>query len=106
MKIKTDDFLQTLLTAPEKHKAKALKVLRGEISESSDQNAAKQAPGSLVMGMSAAAKHLGVSRPTLWRMIRAGRLQKVEIYPGAFRVNRSDLEAIAKTYERRTRKHV
>ncbi len=51
--------------------------------------------GPLLMGMSASAKFLGVSRATLWRMIRAGSLQKVEVLPGSFRLRRTDLQVIA-----------
>lgn len=51
--------------------------------------------GPLLVGMGAGAKLLGVSRATLWRMIRAGRLEKVELLPGSFRVRRADVEAIA-----------
>lgn len=51
--------------------------------------------GPLLYGMSAAAKFLGVSRATLWRAIKAKRLERVEIMPGSFRVRRADLEAIA-----------
>jgi len=47
------------------------------------------------MGMSEGANFLGVGRATLWRMIKAGRLEKVELLPGSFRVRRADLEAIA-----------
>ena len=35
--------------------------------------------GPLLVGMGAGAKLLGVSRATLWRMLRAGRLEKVEV---------------------------
>jgi len=52
-------------------------------------------PGPLLMGMSASAKLLGVSRVTLWRMIKGGMLPKIEILPGTFRIRRADLEAIA-----------
>ena len=52
-------------------------------------------PGPLLMGMSASAKLLGVSRATLWRMTKAGLLQKIEVLPGSFRLRRSDLETIA-----------
>jgi excisionase family DNA binding protein len=52
------------------------------------------------MHMGAAAEHLGVSRTTLWRMIREGRLQKVEVLPRSFRIRRGDLEAIASAKER------
>lgn len=54
------------------------------------------AVGPLLMGMAASAKFLGVSRTTLWRMINEGRLQKVEVLPGSFRLRRADLEAVAK----------
>ena len=57
----------------------------------------KEAPssGPLLLGMSAGAKLLGVSRATLWRMIKAGRLARVEVLPDSFRVRRADVEAIA-----------
>jgi hypothetical protein len=51
--------------------------------------------GPLLMGMTASAKLLGVSRATLWRMIKGGLLQKIEVLPGSFRIRRADLEAIA-----------
>ena len=42
--------------------------------------------------------HLCVCHPacraTLWRMIKAGALQKIEVLPGSFRLRRADLEAI------------
>jgi hypothetical protein len=51
--------------------------------------------GPLLMGMTASAQLLGVSRATLWRMIKGGLLQKIEVLPGSFRLRRADLEAIA-----------
>jgi excisionase family DNA binding protein len=51
--------------------------------------------GPLLLGMGAGAKLLGVSRATLWRMIKAGKLTKVEVLPGSFRVRRTDIEALA-----------
>lgn len=51
--------------------------------------------GPLLCGMSLAAERLGVSRATLWRMIKAGRLGRVEVLPGSFRVRTADLEAFA-----------
>jgi predicted DNA-binding transcriptional regulator AlpA len=50
--------------------------------------------GPLLLGMTASAKLLGVSRATLWRMIKGGLLQKIEVLPGSFRLRRADLEAI------------
>jgi excisionase family DNA binding protein len=55
----------------------------------------KETTGPLLLRMTASAKLLGVSRATLWRMIKRGLLQKVEILPGSFRLRRADLEAIA-----------
>lgn len=49
----------------------------------------------LLYGMTAAARFLGVSRATLWRILQSGRLKKLEIMPGSFRVRRADLEAFA-----------
>ena len=51
--------------------------------------------GPLLLGMGDGAKLLGVSRATFWRMIKAGRLAKVEVLPGSFRVRRADVEGIA-----------
>ncbi|MBW2714327.1 MAG: helix-turn-helix domain-containing protein [Deltaproteobacteria bacterium] len=44
-----------------------------------------------MLGMGDSAKLLGISRCTLWRLIKAGRLEKVEIYHNAYRLRRSDL---------------
>ena len=46
----------------------------------------------LLLGMGQAAAVIGVSRPTLWRMIRAGRLPKFEVLRGSFRIRRVDIE--------------
>ena len=51
--------------------------------------------GPLLLQMGQGAKLLGVSRATVWRMIQLGRLEKVEILPGTFRVRRADVEAVA-----------
>ena len=40
-------------------------------------------------------KLLGVSRATLWRMIKAGLFKKVEVLPDSYRLRRADLEAVA-----------
>jgi excisionase family DNA binding protein len=58
--------------------------------------------GPLLMSMGPAAKFLGVSRTTLWRMIQAGRLAKVEVLPGSFRVRRADLEVLAHGHRKAT----
>ena len=65
------------------------------ILESGVQEKPVAASGPLLMGMTASAKLLGVSRATLWRMIKAGSLQKIEVLPGSFRLRRADLQTIA-----------
>ncbi len=47
--------------------------------------------GPLLMTMTEGAKLLGVSRATLWRLSKFGRLPKVELFPGSLRVRRQDL---------------
>ena len=84
----TEDRLKRLFAAsPEQ-----MEAIDG-ILEFGVQKRPMATPGPLLMGMSASAKLLGVSRATLWRMIKAGRLTKVEVLPDSFRVRRADLEA-------------
>jgi excisionase family DNA binding protein len=40
---------------------------------------------------------LGVSRATLWRMLKEGSLEKVEIYHNSFRLRRADIMELART---------
>jgi excisionase family DNA binding protein len=86
----TDERLKKLLDAsPEQ-----LEAIDG-ILERRTGETFQVTPSPLLMGMSASARFLGVSRATLWRMIKAGLLQKVEVLRGRFRLRRADLEAIA-----------
>lgn len=87
----TADLLAAVVAATPERKASALKVLRGEVLESGS----RPVTGPLLMGIGAGAKFLGVSRATLWRACLAGRIQKVELFPGSYRVRREDLEALA-----------
>ena len=66
-----------------------------EVLDGTDQVPPSVMTGPLLMGISEGARYLGVSRTTLWRMIQSGRLTKVEIRKGSYRVRRLDLEAIA-----------
>ncbi len=52
--------------------------------------------GPLLLGMDAGAKFLGVSRSTLWRIVKSGRITPVEFRPGSFKVRRVDLEQLAR----------
>jgi excisionase family DNA binding protein len=51
--------------------------------------------GPFLLNMGNAASLMGVSRPTLWRMLNAGRLARVEVLPGTYRVRREEVEEIA-----------
>jgi transcriptional regulator of acetoin/glycerol metabolism len=53
-----------------------------EILEGKAPMIAERSTGPLLFGMSAAAKFLGVSRATLWRILQTGRLNKIEVLPG------------------------
>ena len=85
-----EELMQAALQAPEERKTAALKALRGEV-----EVMARPVIGPLLLGMGAGAKFLGVSRATLWRACQAGSIQKVELFPGSYRVRREDLEALA-----------
>jgi excisionase family DNA binding protein len=52
--------------------------------------------GPLLFGMDAGAKFLGVSRSTLWRLVKSGRITPVEFRPGSYKVRRADLEQLAR----------
>ena len=84
--VNIEELLQAFLSAGEDRRRNAVAALKGEAVVPSHKR------GPLLMGMGDAAAFLGVSRTTLWRMIQAGRIEKVEILPGRHRVRRADLE--------------
>lgn len=90
-----DQIIQAVFTAPDEAKSRALAILQGK------EPAPQPEPidGPLLMGMGDSAKLMGLSRATLWRMIRDGRLEKVEIYHNAFRLRRSDILALVNRKE-------
>lgn len=87
-----NDRLMKILQAPAEVQEKIDCLIEGRIPVPHPEPAA----GPLLMGSSAAARFMGISRATLWRMVKAGRLTKVEILPGSFRLRRADLLALAK----------
>ena len=89
-----EEIMQAALQAPDERKAEAVRILKGE-ARPSDDFAAAPGTGPLLLGMGEAARHLGVSRSTLWRLLRVQAIEKVELFPGSFRVRRSDLERLA-----------
>ncbi len=85
--VTNDQLIRAIFTATDESKTKALAVLEGREPINTDS-------GPLLLSMGEAAALLHVSRATLWRTIKAGRLPKVELYPGAFRLRRSDILAL------------
>jgi excisionase family DNA binding protein len=88
--VSNDDLIRAVFTATDEAKTRALAILEGR--DGSPSRPLDNGPLLLSMGEAAALLH--VSRATLWRTIKAGRLPKVELYPGAFRLRRSDILAI------------
>ena len=88
--VSNDDLIRAVFTATDEAKARALAILEGRAASPS----CPLDNGPLLLSMGEAAALLHVSRATLWRTIKAGRLPKVELYPGAFRLRRSDILAI------------
>jgi excisionase family DNA binding protein len=79
-----EQIILSVFTADDRAKVRALDILQGK--------EIKQAlRGPLLLGMGEAAELLGVSRATLWRMVKEGRLEKVEIYYNAYRLRLSDI---------------
>jgi len=88
MEVTNDELIQAIFKAKPERKSRALLILQGEdIPSHIDE------PLLLTMGEAAALLH--ISRATLWRCVKAKRLEKVELYPNAFRLRKSDVVALA-----------
>jgi excisionase family DNA binding protein len=79
-----EQIILAVFTAGDEDKVKALDILQGK-------EVRMALSGPLLLTMGEATDLLGVSRATLWRMIGAGVLEKVEIYPGSYRLRVSDI---------------
>ena len=79
-----EDVIPAVFPATPENRYRALQILK-------DQAPPEPIDGPLLVTMGESAELLGVSRATLWRMVRAGRLTKVEIYTNAYRLRRSDI---------------
>jgi excisionase family DNA binding protein len=102
----TSDLLRAFVDSSDDRKAVALQVLRGEVTtcpylrskQAASCDDVGPSEGPLLMRVGEAAKHLGVSRATLWRACNAGRLKRVELFHGCYRLRRIDLETLAARY--------
>lgn len=86
----TNELLSAIVRAPAERKRHALQVLLDQTPP------AAPATGPFLLTMGKAAKLLGVSRSTLYRMVISGTIQPVEIRRGTYRVRRADIEALAR----------
>lgn len=87
-KVSNDDLIRSIFTADDIAKERALAILNGqEVSTPLNE--------PLLLTMGEACELIPCSRATLWRIIKAGRLPKVEIYPNAYRLRRADVIALA-----------
>jgi len=87
--LNSSERLIRILKATPEQQALIDQILEGKLP------AAPAVPdGPLLLPMGRAAEWIGVSRPTLWRMLNAGKLTRVEILPKTYRVRRSEIEAL------------
>ena len=88
--VTNDRLIQAVFTATPQNKSRALAILQGR--ELAPQPEPLDEPLLLKMGQ--AASLMGLSRATLWRLFKEGRLEKVELYPGSYRVRKADVHAL------------
>lgn len=86
----TASLLTALAKASPKQQQAALRYLNGEPPA---EPAGDESP--LLYSVSQAARRLNVSRSTIWRICKARNIRKIELYPGAYRIRRADVEAVA-----------
>lgn len=83
------EILRNISEATPKQLESISAVLRGE---SSNQELALDKPALLTKGQ--ASKILGISRTTLWRMLKQGKISGVEVVPGMVRIPLAEVQAI------------
>ena len=87
----SSDLVLRVIQAGPDQRAAIERVLKGGVTEP----VAPPRTGPLLLRMKEGAELIGVSRPTFWRICRAGKLERIEILPNSFRVRREDVEALA-----------
>lgn len=87
--LSSEQRILRLLQASPEQQAAIDRILEGKLAPE------PQAPrGPLLMRVKDAAILLGVHRTTMWRLVKAGRLETVELL-GSLRVRRADVEGLA-----------
>ena len=85
--ITDEQVIKALFGATPEAKERALEILEGIAPPVENDE-------PLLLTMGEACELIPCSRATLWRIIKAGRLPKVEIYPNAYRLRRADVIAM------------
>jgi excisionase family DNA binding protein len=85
-----NERLLRFLSATPEQQAAIDRILEGRMP--AEPEAVK---GPLLLRIKDAAELLGVHRATIWRLVKAGRLETVKLL-GSLRVRRADVEGIAK----------
>lgn len=88
-----DELVPLFMAADSGRKLAAFAALRAE-----DGPKPERPPGSLrLYKMGEAARMTGLSRTTLWRSLRDGRIKAVEVRRGSFRVPENELRKLVAT---------
>ena len=87
-----EELLLALLAANNDRRRRALRVLHGETEIPVGP---RDEDGVVLLRPGEAARYLGISRTTLWRLAREGRLERVEIRRGSYRFRKSELQRFA-----------
>lgn len=85
------EFYTVARVATTDRMAAAIPVLRGATAHHRDEHV--DAP--ILYSVAQAARRLNCSRSTVWRIMRARGIKKVELYPGCERIRRSDIDSLA-----------
>ncbi len=87
MAAKLDDLIGKWLSATDEAKERALEILEGKEPLSEYE-------GPLLLSMGEACELMGLSRSSLWRLLKSGRLEKIELHPGSFRIRKADIHTL------------
>jgi excisionase family DNA binding protein len=83
------EFLSAAVMADPRRRKAALRILKGEIPLSNDPEQ------PLLLKVGPASRLMGVSKPTFYRLVKAGRIRPLNITNKAVFFRRRDIEVLA-----------
>ena len=98
MKPATRQMIKLALASDETVQGEVARCIEAALAGRLPGDDAPQDSGPLLMTMKDAADFLGVSRVTIWRMVKEQTLRPVEIRRGVFRIRRADLQELSASY--------